>query len=162
MKKVITCICAIAMLLCSVALPASAQGMENGVVKVVATAAGEIRYYADGSTIEVTQREVPSFRASGSKTGARDYTYKDSSGNTEWIYTILASFTYNGSSATCTNVWDSVNIVEGNWKKNSASFSRSGNMGYSHFVMKRYLLGVCMKTIESDASVGCNANGGIY
>lgn len=162
MKKVITCICAIAMLLCSVALPASAQGMDNGVVTVVATATGEIRYFADGSTIEVSQREVPSFRASGSKNGAKDYTFKDSSGNVEWIYTILASFTYNGSSATCTNVWDNVTIKEGNWKKYSASFSRSGNMGYSHFVMKRYMLGIPMQTVEDNASIGCNANGGLY
>lgn len=162
MKKVITCICAIAMLLCSVALPASAQGMENGVVKVVATAAGEIHYFADGSTIEVSQRQVPSLRASGSKNAAVDYTYKDSSGNPEWVYTIWASFTYNGSSATCTNVWDNVSIKEGNWKKSSASFSKNGNSGYSYFVMKRYMLGLPVQTVEDTAKISCNANGGIY
>lgn len=71
-------------------------------------------YFEDGSymTVEVLPWKM---QASGSTSGGKRYTYYDLDGVSQWRADLTGTFSYNGSSATCTSSSVDVTIINSGW-----------------------------------------------
>ncbi|MDY4581909.1 MAG: hypothetical protein SPD81_03535 [Candidatus Faecousia sp.] len=128
---------------------ANAAEKENNVV-----------YFDDGSymTAEVITNRM---RASGSVTGNKIKTYYDSEGNTKWKAVLTGSFTYTGSSATCTSASIDVTIYDSNWYVVSKSASKSGNTASASVTMGKKVAGVTVSKVSANLTLSCDANGNL-
>ncbi|MBO5343433.1 MAG: hypothetical protein J6A57_03195 [Ruminococcus sp.] len=154
MKKniFITMIMSIAVFFNCFALPASAVNEEK-------TISSSVEYFDDGSCLVTTiTEEITNSRAS-TKTGNKTTTYRDADGNALWAYKITGTFSYTGSSSSCTAVSDSYAIYNDDWHMSSHSCSKSGNTAYGTVTMKRKFLGVTTDTITKNVSLSCSASG---
>ena len=81
-------------------------------------------------------------------------TFYNSDNVAQWSATLKGTFTYNGSSATCTASSITHKIYSSNWKTASASTTKSGNKATA----KRYLI-VPVQTVEKTITLTCSASG---
>ena len=116
-----------------------------------------IEYFEDGSYLVTTITESVS-RAS-TKSGSKTTTYHNSSNETQWTYKITGTFSYTGSSATCTAVSDSYTIVNDNWHMSSHSCSKSGNTASGTVTMKYKVLGITFDTVSDSLTLTCSSTG---
>ena len=72
---------------------------------------------------------------------------------------LVATFLYDGSSASCIASNDSYEVYDPDWYLYSSSSGRSGNSAYSGFVFKQYSTG---KQEAGSLSISCSGNGTIY
>ena len=154
MKKVISF--ALLLVMVTTIFPFSALAADTSTVADNST---EIIYLADGDYIVVTRGEYVA-RASGSKTGYVTYTYVNS-GTTMWTATLTASFTYTGSSATCTNSALGISISDSHYYEVSRSVGHSGNTATADFTMGYRVLGVTVSTSPYTLTLSCDANGNL-
>lgn len=129
-------------------------------LSVFASTVEDVVYFEDGSYIEV-QLEQKEARASGSKTGNKTYTYKASDGTAQWKAVLTGTFTYTGSSSTCTASSCSVTIYKTDWYTISKSASKSGNKATGTATMGRKSLGVTVDKKTANMSLSCDANGNL-
>ena len=61
------------------------------------------------------------------KSGYKTSNYKDENGVTMWSVTVNGTFTYNGTTSSCTSVSRSTTAPGANWSIKSSSCSKSGN-----------------------------------
>jgi len=116
----------------------------------------------DGSEILIQVYEEPTLlRAGGSKSGQKSYTAKNSSGQVQWKFTVKGSFTYTGSSATCTSSSYTSSISNSEWSLKSASASKSGNKATATGTYIRKLLGITVDTKTVAPSLSCDKNGNL-
>ncbi len=103
----------------------------------------EVIYYDDGSyTVITVQTESAVTRATNYRNGSKDFRHYDSGNTLCWKATLTATFSYNGSSATCTAVNSfNVTIYNSDWSVGSKSTSRSGNTAYGYLTMNRKIVG---------------------
>lgn len=120
----------------------------------------EIIVFDDGSYLEIVTTSV-STRASGSKTGYKNYTYVDNSNVLQWKATLTASFTYTGTSSTCTSANCSVSISNSAWYVVSNSTSRSGNTATTNLTMGRKALGVTVSKPSFVITLSCDKDGNL-
>ncbi len=118
-----------------------------------------IEYFEDGAYIvtEITENKIT--RATNTKSGSKTSKYYNSKNVLEWTVILNATFTYNGSTATCTSANNSYSIVNTAWKVTDAKSSRSGNTATGNFTVKRYALGIVTKTENRTLKLSCSANG---
>lgn len=149
MKRILSCILVSVLLLCMI--PVCGNAMENQM---------ETIYFEDGSymTVEVITKST---RASGSVSGSKPYTYYDSNGSAQWKATLSGSFTYNGSSATCTSSSVDVTIYNSSWYESSKSASKSGNTASASVTMGKKMAGVTVMTKTASLSLSCDKNGNL-
>lgn len=119
----------------------------------------EIIYLEDGSYISITVEEHGS-RASGTKTGSKTYTYTYD-GGTAWKAILSGTFSYTGTSATCTNSGCSVTIYDSAWYTVSKSAGKSGNSATASVTMGRKSLGVTVAKVPISMKLTCDANGNL-
>ena len=124
------------------------------------TEAASIIYFEDGSYITITINVFES-RASGSKTGQKNYVYTSNSGTVCWDATLTGTFTYTGSSATCTYSDCSVTVYENNWYIVSKSAAKSGNTATATVTMGRKVLGITIAKDTYNMALSCDANGNL-
>lgn len=124
--------------------------------KVVSTS---IEYFEDGSYAVITITEEINNARANTKTGTKTYTHKSDNGTTLWVYRVTGTYSYTGTSSTCTSVYDSYNIYDTSWKLSSKSCSKSGNTAYGNVTMKLYTLGIATQTITRNLSLSCSATG---
>ena len=117
-------------------------------------------YFEDGSYITITTIEFET-RASGSKSAQRNYSYTTSNGDVCWKATLTGSFTYNGTSATCTSSSCDVTIYESAYYVVSKSAGKSGNTATATVTMGRKLLGITISKDTYNLSLSCDANGNL-
>lgn len=151
-KLFITIIMSLAVFFNCFALPASAVNEE----KIISTS---IEYFDDGSYLVTSLTEEITNSRANTITGSKTHTYKDSDGVTLWTYRITGTFSYTGSTSTCTAVSDSYTISNDDWHMSSHSCSKSGNTAYGTVTMKRKFLGITTSTITKDISLSCSATG---
>lgn len=99
------------------------------------------------------------FRASGTKTGSKTITGYNDDNEKLWDATIHCSFSYTGSSATCTAASITYNEYSSKWKITSATTTRSGNTATGNITAKKYVLGIPVQTVEETISITCSADG---
>ncbi len=127
-----------------------AAAEENGII--VSTS---YEYIDDETYFVTTIIEYPS---KGSISGSKTTSYV-SSNTTQWTYTINGTFSYNGSSSSCTSVSDSYSISNSNWHMDSHSCWKSGNTANGTVTMKHKVLGVTINTVTRSLVLSCSPNG---
>ena len=118
----------------------------------------EVTYYPDGSytTTEVIQAGS---RASGGTTGSKVKKHYNSNGSLMWKVTLTGSFTYTGSSATCTSSSISTTVYDSTWSTGSKSASKSGSTAKGSATMNRKVNGTTVTSTTANLSLTCSADG---
>lgn len=126
----------------------------------------QIAYYEDGSYAIITifeeintQTRKASIAAIQTSAGSKSYVYYNSNDELQWTAKVRGEFTYNGSSATCTQSTVSTSIYNNKWKATSAVASKSGATATGDFVFKYYTLLIPIKTVNVHLTITCSANG---
>lgn len=118
--------------------------------------------FSDGSYIETIIEEIPtanSFTTKSTKSGSKKSTYKDSSGRIIWTITVNGSFSYNGSSSTCTASSISTTCPNTNWKLVNKSARKSGSSAIASATAKKYVGSTCIKNIDRTVRLTCSRTG---
>jgi len=137
-----------------------------GVFSCISFAADEtimsVEYYSDGSYgITSIKGEFTPFAAKGSTTKTKSYQHYNSDDTLAWKASITATFTYNGTTASCTDVSKSTTIYDSAWKCTASSCSKSGATATGNFTFKRYVLLVPVQTINKTLTLTCDRNGNV-
>lgn len=148
MKRVFSFILAAFMLV--TVFPVSSKAAEKTV---------ETIYYDDGSYMTVEVICSPA-RATWSVTGNKQYTYYESNGVAQWKAVLKGTFTYTGSSASCTESSVDVTIYNSAWYVGSKQASKSGNTAKASVTMKRTYNDVTA-TVPVSLTLTCDANGNL-
>ena len=127
---------------------------------VAAEESANITYFEDGSYVIERIMDFQS-RASGTKTGAKEATYYESSGTAVWKAVLNGTFSYTGSSSSCTASSVSITIYNSSWYTISKSASKSGNTAYGSVTMGYKMLGITVNEISKNLSLTCDANGNL-
>lgn len=149
MKKVICSLLVVMLVLCSIPICGNAAECEQEVIR-----------FEDGS-YAIVETITNGARASGKKSGSRPYTYYDSTGVAQWKVVLNGSFTYTGSSATCTSASCSVTIYNSEWYTISQNANKSGSTATGSFSMGRKLLGSTVETKNVTLKLSCDKNGNL-
>lgn len=121
---------------------------------------GCIEYYSDGSySVTTIESNNVAVMANSSVSKYKTITHYSSKDEKEWEITVTGTFTYTGTSATCTNSTVSYKIYDSNWKVTSAQASKSGRTATGEFTLKRYFLGVPIKTDNEILTITCSNTG---
>lgn len=120
-----------------------------------------VTYYADGSYTVTTVEKYLTARASGTVTGSATKNYYSSSNKLQWKAVLNATFTYTGSSATCTKVNSlNVTIYDSAWSVGSKSTSKSGNTAYGYLTMNGAIIGGT-QGVPVTLTLSCDKNGNL-
>lgn len=123
--------------------------------------AGEaIVYFEDGSYMVTTIEEIGT-RASGTKTQSKARTYYGSDDEAKWKIILTGTFTYNGTSATCTNSICSVDVYASNWYVVSKSAEKSGNEASCTVTMGQTFLGITISKPVHTLTITCDKDGNL-
>ncbi len=109
-------------------------------------------------TVELTIAET---RASGTKTASKTYTFRGSDGIEEWRAVLRGTFSYTGSSATCTAASCDVTITDTDWYIVSKSATKSGASAVGELTMGRKWLGITVDKESISMRITCDANGNL-
>ena len=120
----------------------------------------EIIYLDNGCYITIETTEFTE-RASTTKRGNRAYIYRDNSGSELWRATLYGTWTYTGTSATCTAVSCSTSITDTDWYEVSKTTSKSGATAYGTVTMGKKFLGITTNKETLNMSLTCDANGNL-
>lgn len=121
-----------------------------------------VETFEDGSYIETIIEEVvvPSTRSSTSTiSGKKTSTYRNSSGTALWSISVTGTFTYNGSSASCTKSTVSTSSYSSNWKVSSSSASKSGATAKATATFKQYKDGIYITSTTQSVTLTCSKTG---
>lgn len=153
MKKILALILVMFILL---SVPTISYGNDSDVIQ----SESYIEYYSDGS-YSVTTIETSSITvlANSTVSKSKNTAHYNSKDEMQWVITVKGTFTYTGSSATCTNSTVYYTIYDNNWKVTSAQASKSGRTATGEFTIKRYTLGIPLKTINETLTLTCSNTG---
>ena len=117
--------------------------------------------FEDGSYLIVTLTEEKSsnLRATSTKTGSKTFTLYNSNDEKLLVMKLTATFSYTGSSATCTNVAPTFTVYNSNWRVTKSTGTKSGNKGIGDFTAKQYVLNVPINTKDVTITITCSNTG---
>ena len=150
MKRILIIMTLIAFL--SVIIPAPAYAFD--------TNAEEIIQLDDGGFIVVSISSMDG-RSLVTKNGSKSYTYYANDGTMSWKAVLSGTFTYDGTSSTCTQSSCAVTIYESSWYTVYKTAGKSGNQATGEVIMGRKLLGVTVDSITISFDLTCDANGNL-
>ena len=120
----------------------------------------DIIYLEDGSYITVETQLIQT-RVAYTRSANRVYTYNNNNGEEQWRAVLSATFTYNGTTSTCTASSCNVTITNTNWYEVSKTVGKSGNTATAELVMGRKFLGITVQKETLNMSLTCDANGNL-
>ena len=132
--------------------------LSNLLVPVLASETITIIPQENGDYIEVEIIYLPT-RASTSST--KTYTYKDSSGVAQWKALLSGTFTYNGTTSSCTNSTVGVTIYNDAWYMVSKSATKSGSAAYGTVTMGHKVLGATTSQKTYNLFLICDKDGNL-
>ena len=97
--------------------------------------------------------------ARSAKEGSKTIYCKNSAGKTMWSLTVKGTFTYNGSTSSCTSASASTSITDATWKITNKSSSKSGNTAKATATAICYLNGNPINSATKTVSLKCSASG---
>lgn len=139
-------------LLLALFVPANVQAAE------ATKQAEEVIYLDNGYYITVELTEIES-RATNTKSGSKTYICRDSSGSEEWRIVLSGTFTYTGSSSTCTDSRCVVTVTDTDWYLISKSAGKSGSSATATVTMGRKFMGVQLEEETTNLTLTCDKNG---
>lgn len=154
MKRFVICALALALLIISLPLQTFADEESKPNIANV-----QVILLEDGASIEIITEIMNQGR--GTVTGTKVYNKRDSDNNLDWTAKLTATFTYNGSSATCTSASCSVTIYDSDWFTVSNMTSKSGNTATANLLMGYRVLGVPVLFYPYTITLSCDANGNL-
>lgn len=120
----------------------------------------DIMYFEDGSYIYSEITEFSNItRSSNTKSGKKTIYHCNADNDVLWTATVVGTFSYNGSSATCTNASVNYEISDSNWEISSATATKSTNNAIGNITAKKYILGICVQTVNKSVTLTCSATG---
>lgn len=123
----------------------------------------QIIVYEDGSylvtTIELCGVQAASATKTNTETRTKTVTYYSQSGDVEWKVEVVGTFTYDGTTATCTTAICTASIYNKKWYVVSKSASKSKNVAYGNAVMGYKMLGVTVDKKTCKLALTCDPNG---
>lgn len=120
MKRIIS-IFLVTLLLCTTfAISANAEGLENITIEYLDNGDYIITYFDDDYI-------YPDDGSKTTVTKTKTSKYKNSAGETMWYIKVQGTFSYNGSTCTCTKAAHQAAAPGSTWSIISASHSKSGN-----------------------------------
>lgn len=120
----------------------------------------EVVYYDDGSYLVISIQE--SFaRAAGTKTGSVTYTYHAADGSDEWKAVLKGTFTYDGTTSTCTSSSCTVTVYADNWYEISKTAGKSGGIATASVTMGRKFLGITIAQDTYELTLACDKDGNL-
>ena len=118
----------------------------------------EIIYLEDGGYILVEL--LPDNNLSRTTvTKNKSFTRYDANDEMKWKIILTGSFTYNGTTSSCSSCNCTVTIYDNIWYTDSKSHWVSGNSANATVVMGRKMLGVTVKRETVDLTLTCDKNG---
>lgn len=120
----------------------------------------ETIYYDDGSYMTIEVMYSPT-RATWSVTGNKQYTYYNSSSVSQWKAVLTGTFTYTGSSSSCTASSVNVTIYDSSWYVISKSASKNGNTATGTATIGEKVSGVTITRVPVNLTLSCDANGNL-
>ena len=119
-----------------------------------------IKVLDDGSQL-LEGRLVVTAQTRGSVTAHKPYYHRNSSGTILWTATVTGTFTYNGTTASCTNASYSTEVNASTWSEQSGTAYPSGNTAIADVVMMRKLLFIVVETVPVTIPLTCDKNGNL-
>lgn len=90
---------------------------------------------------------------------SKNYTRYDGNDEMQWKITLTGSFTYNGTTASCSSCSCTVTIYDDIWYTDSKTSWVSGNSANATVVLGRKMLGVTVKRETVNLTLTCDKNG---
>lgn len=116
--------------------------------------------FDDGSYLQITIEDI-STRATNTRTANKYLTYYNSSDEVEWEAKLTASFTYTGTTSSCTSASCSVTVNDSAWYVVSKSASYSGNTATANLTMGKKFLGITIDKPEYTITLTCDKDGNL-
>ncbi len=117
--------------------------------------------YLDNGCYITVELAVTEARAARSKSGSKTYTYYGNNGTEEWRAVLTGTFSYTGTSSTCTVANCTVAITDTDWYEVSKTATRSGNSAVAELTMGRKFLGITIDKESITMRITCDANGNL-
>ncbi len=105
-----------------------------------------IHVFDDGSQLLEGQPVVIA-QTRSSLTAQKPYYHCNSGGTVLWTATVTGTFTYNGSTSSCTNASYRTDVYASTWSEQSGTAYPSGNTAIADVVMARKLLFIVVETV---------------
>ena len=154
--KFITALLLSSALICA-AIPS--QSLQAQTVTITKEAISDDLYCVT-ELVETSGSGIQPFSATQAKSGSKTVRYENASGTTLWYVTVHASFTYNGSTSSCTSTNVTAESNSSAWKVTNKSSWKSGNTGYASATGHQYnILGMETNTLSRTVSISCTKNG---
>lgn len=151
MKRIFWCV--MACILAVSMLPFYSNAADCGGETVIAT-------FEDGSYM--TERILfAQTRAGGTVSGSKERNYYDSNGRLYWKAVLNGTFSYTGTSATCTSASCDASSFCSEWYLISKSASRSGNTAYASVTMGERAGGITVSQEDVQLTLECDGNGNL-
>lgn len=113
-----------------------------------------VEQYDNGAYAVITVYDNTTARG-GTKNGRKDFDYYES-GSLAWTFTVHGSFSYNGSSATCTAASYTCNINKSEWYHVKGEAYPSGSAAVAKGTMRRSSDG---REVYPKVTLTCTPNG---
>ncbi|MCR4717074.1 MAG: hypothetical protein K5656_07830 [Lachnospiraceae bacterium] len=101
-------------------------------------------------------------KATNAKSGSKTVEYKNSKGKTLWYVKVSGSYTYNGSSASCTSASVYATSNDSNWNISNKKSHKSSNTAYASATGTLKQQGITIQTINKSVSLSCSKDGKLY
>lgn len=118
----------------------------------------QIIYYEDGSSLEIAIVQADT-RSSNTTSGRKTFTYKDSSGNTDWIAVLTGSYIHDGTTANCTYADCQITIYDTAYYVVSKSAEKNGASATTTFTIGRTVLGFTVAKDTHTINLTCSPDG---
>lgn len=151
MKRVLSIVLALALLICAVPVHANAAEVSDG-SPVVTT-------YDDGS-YTVTEIIDGNARAT-TGTKCKQTTKYNSDDEVEWIFRLYAVFSYDGTTSSCTMAYTTLVIQSDIWYEISRESSYSGATAYGSATLGKTLLGITISKPTYSLTLSCDKDGNL-
>ncbi len=151
MKRLACCV--MAMVLLAAMLPVFGNAASYGEEVVT-------EVFADGS-YETESIYKMQTRAGGTISGSKVRNHYDTKGTLCWQFVLNGSFSYTGSSATCTSSTCSVSIYSQGWYVISKNASKGGNTASANATMGESSGGVLANQVSASLTLRCDKNGNL-
>ena len=160
MRRCVTLILTFFLILAALPGYAAAKGQETEWQAIQASdgSSVEICTYADGSYLEIVTSPTV-ITASNSVTRTKSMNHYGSSGVLVWTAKLTASFTYTGTSATCTSSNLTLDYYDSSYYTVSRSATKSGAKAIANFTIGRKVLGVPTSQSSYSLRLSCDKNG---